>query len=296
VVARTWNGGAAGNWNVAGNWLPAAVPGPGDTATIDRAGGASVTGDAVIACDEIHIGQTQANNMLDARYNLNVGKVYVYSTGTNRLRLDGVTVGPIDVEIDTLEVRQADGLKFFGVVNFHGPSYSAPMSLTTTGATGTIRWDAAADVEWWWVIDTITNATIIWADGAKFRAWRGVQFTALDPWFILVAGVRYNLNGSYTNPQYTQGGVYVIKDRLGNRSAVDQVGRRPRIISWNGVIDSAIYKFLKDELEYWNTQGTVVEVFTRDAALRANITDFGWRPTGPDTNSFYYYIECTECD
>ena len=30
AAIRTWNGGAAGNWNTAGNWLPATVPGPSD--------------------------------------------------------------------------------------------------------------------------------------------------------------------------------------------------------------------------------------------------------------------------
>jgi hypothetical protein len=30
AVVKTWNGGAAGNWNTAGNWLPTGVPGPSD--------------------------------------------------------------------------------------------------------------------------------------------------------------------------------------------------------------------------------------------------------------------------
>ncbi len=34
AAAIAWNGGAAGDWFVAANWTPAAVPGAGDAVTI----------------------------------------------------------------------------------------------------------------------------------------------------------------------------------------------------------------------------------------------------------------------
>lgn len=295
MVARTWNGGAAGVWALAANWLPAAIPGVGDTATIDRAGGATVTGNADIACDGIYVGQVNGSNILLVQNDLNVGALVVYNQALNKVELDGTTVGAIVAEMDTLDCRKSSGIVVKGPVNLHGPSYSAPLTLVATTVADYLSLDASANLEAWWLVDDKTAAFVI-TSGAKFRAWRGVQFTALTVWAIHVAGVKYDLNGSYASPQYTQGGVYVIKDRLGNRSAVDQTGRRPRVISWNGVIDDATYKFLKDEIEYWNSQGTELHVVTRDAIIKARITDCGWRPTGPDTKSFYYYIECTECD
>lgn len=291
---RVWAGGAVGNWNLGANWAPAGVPGPGEKATINLAGGATVTGDVAIDCNRIDIGETQASNILICRYDVKINaRIKVFSQANNQLRLNGLT-RDIDVETPIIECYIADGVRFEGVVDLHGKDYDDPCVIESRG--GDFVFYATADVEMWWIKDNEHSSFGVLPAGARLLAWRGVQLTILDPWEIHVAGVRYEFSGSYREPQYSSGGVYAVSDRMGTRSRVRQTGRKPKIVAWSGAIDDATYKYLKDELHYWHEEGTVVTVFTRDAIITGKITDFGWRPTGAHKDSFYYFIEVTEAE
>lgn len=61
AVDTFWDNTGTGDWNTAGNWNPAAVPGGGDDAFIDNGGTAQVTG-AVPTVIEVTVGQTNGNS------------------------------------------------------------------------------------------------------------------------------------------------------------------------------------------------------------------------------------------
>jgi len=297
MVARTWNGGAAGNWAVAGNWLPAVIPGPGDTATIDRAGGADVTGDANIACDAIYIGQVNGANILDVEHDFDVPEVIVYNQAGNILNFDGAAVGPIDVEVDELNIQKTSGVLISGTVDLHGPSYSAPCTLHADTVDHWLNLAATANLELWWIIDDKTTYFSP-PNGAKIRAVRGVQFLALTDHNpeVHVVGTRYKLPGSFKIVKPFSGGRYGAQDNTKARSHTAHHGPRAAGIGWAGTIDDATYKFIKDELQYWSDEGQVLQVFIRDRAIYGYITNMQWRPagTGASKDTFEYEIEFTE--
>lgn len=300
MVARNWVGGASGNWNVGGNWDPAAVPTGVDTAAIDRTGGAIVTGDVNIACAAIYIGATQAANVLRVQNDIDVPIVEVGPTAGSYIEFDGFTVGPIDVELDEFDVRIASGCRFKGTVNFHGPSYSAPMDIQAAAPARGPDWrvfDATADVKMWWVIDNLSTL-FVWAAGAKLRAVRGCQFLALtdNQPELHVGATRYKFVGDWSKMNHFSGGRYSEKNRSKNVTKVSHQGSMGAGIAWSGNIVDATYKFLKDELQYWCDEGTEVVVITRDRAITGFITNFHWRPAGvgADPDAFEYDIEIVE--
>lgn len=286
-----------GNWQLAGNWNPVGIPGPGEAATIDLVGGALVTGNANIDCSAIYIGEFQANNILIVRYDLKLSvAVRISSQANNQLRLNGTT-RDIDVETPVINCHKADGVKFEGVVNVHGPAYDDPCVIEARAGDFTLA--ASADIEMWWVRDLL-HAQFTWTAGAKLRAVRGCQFLALtdnNP-EIHVGATRYKLPGSFKGINPFSGGRYSAQDQTKTISKVAHHGSRAAGISWAGSIDDATLKFIKDELQYWCDEGQEVQVFIRDRAIYGYITNMHWRPAniGASPDQFEYEIEFTEVD
>ena len=299
MAVRTWVGGAAGDWSAGANWSGGVKPGVGDDAVIDRAGGADVTGDEDIACDNINVGETNGSNVLDVENDLDVGILRLYNQAGNKIELDGTTVGAIDCEVDDMDIRKDDGLDIIGEVDLHGPSYDSPCAVNANSHATYMDIDATADLELYWFVDAVTAQFDI-PDGARVRAVRGVQFTNLADslYCVHVAGTRYGLRGNHRNVDYSSGGRYNLGDREQNRSDLTHHGSRPATVSWSGEIVDATYKFEKDLLQYWCDTGQALHVVTRDRIIKAFITSSPWKPAGPgaDPHAFDYQVEFMECD
>jgi len=143
-----WNANN-GNWNTAGNWSPAQVPGPGDDVTINvgrtvtinttsasvntltlgsgaqlnRNGGADLTvaGDVTV---------TTGNATINTPYTIN-GGINKSGAGTLTLSQAGTVAGSVALSAGTLTVGQA--LTVTGDVNFSGGTLTANNTLSVGG-------------------------------------------------------------------------------------------------------------------------------------------------------------------
>ena len=94
----TWTGTSSGNWNVAGNWNPAQVPGMGDTAVVPASTVAAAVYDT-----------TSVTLDCSGEVSVESGK-YLYLTGTSYLRggkLSGD--GDVTIMVDDSELQWSGG-------------------------------------------------------------------------------------------------------------------------------------------------------------------------------------------
>jgi hypothetical protein len=149
ATSITWNAGN-GNWNQAGNWNPAQVPGPGDDVTIstdtvtinntsasvntlvlasgarlNRGGGAvlTVAGDVTV---------TTGNARIDTPYT--IGGIDKSGAGTLNLTQAGTVTGTVDLSGGTITVNQTTTVN--GDVNVSAGTLTVNQTLTVGGQLG----------------------------------------------------------------------------------------------------------------------------------------------------------------
>lgn len=168
---RAWNV-ASGNFNVAGNWSPAGVPAPGETATINNAGTATLdsfqdvgaieiasgggtsgtlamtAGGDLFVSNNVHVGEqgtgtlTINNAKLDAGPGGSAASIFVggqNNGGTGTLTMSGGNAATLDADDDFVMGRVGTG-------TFNMQGGHAAASFTVVGKYGTGVWNQSGGV------------------------------------------------------------------------------------------------------------------------------------------------------
>ena len=139
AATLTWTNTAGGNWNLAANWLPNAVPGAADTANITTPGSYTVTlnADATVAALNLGAGSgTQtlamsANTLIPTAGAVNANGVLAMSGGSLSGKLTVQVGGQLTLATATAKSLQSLTLINLGTVAWSGGTLYGGNTPTT---------------------------------------------------------------------------------------------------------------------------------------------------------------------
>ncbi len=176
AVAKTWSGGASGNWNLSGNWTPAGVPGATDDVTINTTSAVTIDGNgSTYYCKSLTIDGTAGNASLKPAttdtVTLVISGSITLTPGGNNVVFDCInSAGRCSVLINddatltpAADYGATDGIRFYNLtIQDASVSYAGDFAIRVDGnynLTGTSAFTPAANTDGTLILNGTTVST-----------------------------------------------------------------------------------------------------------------------------------------